>query len=175
VHQPGTSALAAADHDEDPEAEMGTGDDTSTDPTLGEPVAITVIDGDAVTTVAGRRHGDSLLVDRDALATATGWALKPEGLCRDEVCIPTRAWPELTPTDDADLVDLTVFGALVRRPAVVDADEAVAAFGIPADERAAPLTSLHAPPFTLASLDGEDVALADFRGRKKLLIAFASW
>ncbi len=38
----------------------------------------------------------------------------------------------------------------------------------------AQLASLTAPPFTLPDLDGNPVALADFAGRKRLLIAWAS-
>ncbi len=140
-----------------------------------EPTQVTIIDGDTVTTVSGGRLDDSLLVGRADLAAATGWALKPEGLCRDDVCVPTRAWPELTPAGDDDLVDLAVFAELVQRPVVVDPAEGVAALGTPAAIRASALTSLDAPAFSLPTLDGRSVGLADFGGRKKLLLAFASW
>lgn len=117
-----------------------------------------------------------LLLDAAALERATGWALKPEGLCRGEVCVPTRMWPEVFAGDpDAGLVDLAVVARLVGRLAAVDADEGVAVLGAPADERAAELGSLQAYEFTATTVDGEQVALADFRGRKKLLVAFASW
>ena len=47
--------------------------------------ALTLLDVD------GREHvlpGDTEAVDGAALAEATGWVLKPEGLCRGETCVP---------------------------------------------------------------------------------------
>ncbi|MGZ8762145.1 MAG: redoxin domain-containing (seleno)protein, partial [Acidimicrobiia bacterium] len=35
-----------------------------------------------------RSDGQRLLADTASLADATGWVLKPEGLCRDDVCVP---------------------------------------------------------------------------------------
>src|SRR5262245_64404457 len=32
--------------------------------------------------------GDALWLDRDELERATGWRWKPQGLCRDETCMP---------------------------------------------------------------------------------------
>src|SRR5262245_3577063 len=32
--------------------------------------------------------GDALWLDRDELERATGWLWKPQGLCRDETCMP---------------------------------------------------------------------------------------
>jgi len=135
----------------------------------------TIID-EAPTEVAALADGDRLRLDAAALEQATGWALKPEGLCRGDVCVPTRMWPELFADDpDAGLIDLEVFARLVGRLAAIDASEGVAVLGASADERSAALTSLDAYDFTATTVDDEPVALADFRGRKKLLVAFASW
>src|SRR6476469_7190960 len=43
----------------------------------------------------GRVDGDRVLLDAGALGELTGWQLKPEGLCRADVCVPVRD-PDLT-------------------------------------------------------------------------------
>jgi hypothetical protein len=61
------------------------------------------------------------------------------------------------------------------RPLAVDRDEGVAYLGVPASVRAARLASLEAPDFTLPDLDGRAHSLSEHRGRKVLLVAYASW
>ncbi len=48
-------------------------------------------------------------------------------------------------------------------------------FGTPPEVRAVNRPSLDAPDFTLPDLDGRSHSLADARGRKVVLIAWASW
>ena len=57
----------------------------------------------------------------------------------------------------------------------LDIAERSASLAPGAAHRSGELTSLRAPDFTVSTIDGEAVSLADFRGRKKLLVAFASW
>jgi hypothetical protein len=61
------------------------------------------------------------------------------------------------------------------RPLAVDHEEGVAYLGVSAPTRAAALASLDAPDFTLPDLDGRPHSLSAHRGRKVLLVAYASW
>ena len=61
------------------------------------------------------------------------------------------------------------------RPVALDPEERAAYLGIPASERAGPLAALEAPDFTLPDLEGRPHSLAAQRGRKVLLVAYASW
>ena len=61
------------------------------------------------------------------------------------------------------------------RPVALDPEERAAYLGIPARERARPLAALEAPDFTLPDLEGRPHSLAAQRGRKVLLVAYASW
>lgn len=61
------------------------------------------------------------------------------------------------------------------RPVALDRDERAAYLGITAKERARVLFSLEAPDFTLPDLAGRTHSLAAHRGKKVLLVAYASW
>lgn len=119
-----------------------------------------------------QRRGERLVVPVGALEGATGWKLEEQGLCRGDVCVPVADRQRLL--DDGG-VDLAVLGEVLHRPTVVDAEEGVAAMAEPAAERAAALGSLVAPEITLPDLDDEPVSLSRFSGKKKLLVAWASW
>ena len=101
-----------------------------------------------------------------------GWALKPEGLCKGDVCVPVRARDSLVTEGGLDLEALA--GALAR-PLALEAGEGVAVLGTPAADRAASLATLEAPDFDLPDLAGRTHRLSDHRGKKVLLIAYASW
>jgi AhpC/TSA family len=61
------------------------------------------------------------------------------------------------------------------RPMAVDLDERAVYLGISAAERAKALASLEAPDFTLPDLAGRPHSLSAQRGKKVLLVAYASW
>jgi len=113
-----------------------------------------------------------ILVDPAQLPGALGWELKPEGLCRGDVCVPVRNPDELVVGDH---LDLEAVGAALGRPVVVDADARVAAVALDGETRRRALTELVAPSFELPDLDGNLHALEEWHDRKKLLVAFASW
>jgi hypothetical protein len=131
----------------------------------------TVLDqGRATVVAAAVREGRVFLAALD-LKAVLGWELKPEGLCRGKVCIPT-AGTELM-TDNG--VDLVALADMLDRPIIVDFDEQAAYLGAAARERASALVSLEAPDFTLPDLHGRPHSLSDYRGQKILLVAYASW
>src|SRR5262249_27062301 len=59
---------------------------------------------------------DGLWLSAEDAARATGWTLKPEGMCRDEFCVPLPA----TSARDGR-VDAAAFWQLLGRPVVHDA------------------------------------------------------
>jgi peroxiredoxin len=132
---------------------------------------LTIID-EAVHGVTGTTDGERMLVDPESFADATGWSLKPEGLCRGDVCVPV-ARPEALTVDGR--LDVAAVAAALGRPVVIDPAAAMAAMGLAADQRRRALDGLHAPDFRLPDLDGADHGLEEWRGKKKLLVTFASW
>ncbi len=111
-----------------------------------------------------------VLVEPGDLPAAIDWTLKPEGLCQADVCVPVRDRDGLFVGERLDLG--AVAGAL-DRPYLVD--EGVAVLGEPRATRRLAATGLQAPAFELPDLDGAHHRLEEWRGRKKLLVAFASW
>ncbi len=135
-------------------------------------VTLTLIDAEhGARPVAGRTDGGRVLLDPDAVAALTGWVRKPEGLCRDEVCVPVR---------DPDLVvdgrlDAARFAAALGRPAVVDAPAGVVALGEPSATRGGAIAAGVAPDFTLPTLAGGAFSFSSIGRHKKLLLAWSSW
>jgi hypothetical protein len=128
--------------------------------------------GDRPTEVGATVRDGTLLIAADDLERTTGWTLRPEGLCRGDVCVVVRDRDALGSDDE---LDVAAVAAALRRPLAFEPDAAMAVLGDPADERAEQLTTLEAPPFTIPDLDGNPVSLAEYRGRKRLLLAWASW
>ena len=79
--------------------------------------------------------------------------------------------------EEESTVSASTIDALAEgdRPLAVDRDARVAYLGTSAAVRAARLTSLEAPDFSLPDLEGRRHTLSEHRGRKVLLVAYASW
>jgi len=131
-----------------------------------------IIDDGRVARVAATVRGTQVRLSPAALHAALCWELKPQGLCRDDRCVPIAGHADLV---NADGVDLAGFASLLSRPLAVDTQCRVAYLGTPAAERAAQLATLEAPEFTLPDLAGNPHSLSDYRGKKVLLVAYASW
>jgi hypothetical protein len=131
-----------------------------------------LLDGHEPVEVDATLSGDRVSIDPVSLERALGWKLRPEGLCRGALCVPVRDRAALVGSDG---IDLAGFAAALGRPLALDAAERAAALGTAASERRARLLSLEAPDFTLPDLAGRLHSLSDQRGKKVLLVAYASW
>ena len=113
---------------------------------------------------------DGLWMSAKDAETVTGWTLKPEGMCRDERCVP------LPPTSvKGGEVDVEAFWKKLGAPVIASEEGDVWALGAPADERNAALEDLQAPDFTLPDIDGTPRTLSELRGKKVFLATWASW
>jgi hypothetical protein len=112
------------------------------------------------------------------LTRATRFVIKPQGICRDELCFPIpkgRRDAFLQKQGKLTWFNLSEFARLVRQPVATDVDNAIWYFGPRQSEQNAHITSLSAPDFTLPDMNGQSHSLKDYRGKKVLLLTWASW
>jgi hypothetical protein len=134
--------------------------------------AFTIIENGEASELQASVAGERVSIPAAELERTLGWTLKAEGLCRDEICVPVRNREALV---DSSGIDLASFAAALGRPVAVDVAENAAALATATHDQAARMASLDAPDFTLPDLDGQLHSLSDHRGKKVLLIAYASW
>ena len=119
------------------------------------------------------RHDEGLWLSPVDLERATGFELKPEGLCRDAICVPVPKGRHAFAKDNA--IDVAGLWRHLGHPVVHDTVRAVWALGTGAGTRRQVLESLEAPDFTLPDVDGRPHSLSDYRGKKVFLASWASW
>jgi hypothetical protein len=140
-------------------------------------MSVTIIYGDRPVSVASATaEGNNLWLSLDDMRATTGWELKPQGVCLGEVCVPIPAGREADFVGaDGKQFNLAALARQLNQPAVHDDAHAVWFFGEAASARNNALQSLQAPDFTLPDLDGKWHSLSEYRGRKILLVSWASW
>src|SRR5262245_47306994 len=119
---------------------------------------------------------DDLWVTLADLKRATGFVIKPQGVCRDELCFPipkARRSAFLSKQRTTTWFNLTEFARLLRQPTAREKE--LWYFGPRPDEQNAFIGSLTAPDFKLPDMNGKQHSLSDFRGKKVLLLTWASW
>lgn len=141
----------------------------------GETKLVWLITDDEELHVAGAiADGTALWLSPDVVERATGWQLKPEGLCRGELCVPIPAQRTNTFLRD-DKINIAEFWRLMGWPVVSDDSAAAWMLGQGASARSAALESLEAPDFNLPDLDDVPHKLSGERSKKVFLATWASW
>jgi len=133
---------------------------------------LTLLDETRAVQVDATVGPDGVRLSPAELERALGWELKPQGLCQGDRCVPAPATRGLVRDGQ---IDLASFASLLGRPIALDTEERAACLGVAAGDRASRLASLDAPDFTLPDLNGRLHTLSDYRGKKVLLVAYASW
>jgi hypothetical protein len=112
------------------------------------------------------------------LVRAGGFELKPQGACREDVCIPVKqsgAGSLVRVVRREKLFNLTAFARKLGQAFMHDTDAGVWSFGEIPVLGGGFLQGAMAPDFALADRAGRLVRLSDFRGKKVLLLTWASW
>lgn len=116
-------------------------------------------------------------VRAEDLAKLTGFTFKPEGVCIEGQClgIGAKVGPWFREQDGATLVLHRVVAERIDQAFAFDESEGILALGEPQVGRAPALSQGMAPDFELFDKNGKPVCLSDFRGKKVLVLAWASW
>ena len=109
---------------------------------------------------------ETLQLDSGELERRTGWSIKPEGACKGDRCVPLAL-------HRAAEVDVRVLAERLNMPLIHDPASGLWCLGPEAGGRA--LSSIQAPELSLPDMDGQEFTLSSLRGRKVLLVAWASW
>jgi hypothetical protein len=109
---------------------------------------------------------ESLTVQVDTFERRTGWAIKPEGACKGDICVPL-------PGLDGPELDVRALAERLNMPLIHDERQRLWCLGPESGGRA--LASAEAPAFELPDWTGEPFRLRSLLGRKVLLVAWASW
>ncbi len=118
--------------------------------------------------------GEGLLIRPEDLSHVNGFELKPEGACYADMCIPLND-KLLIEIDGQSWFDLAAFADLLDQPYVADSDLGVWSFAeIPAKRESMMVEGL-APDFEVKDRSGKVIRMADFKGKKALIVTWSSW
>jgi hypothetical protein len=140
--------------------------------------AATVLYQESETQAEARAEGPELWLTLPALTAVSGWELKPEGVCKEETCVPVpnpRRAALIRSETSGTLFNLTEFARLIQQPFAFDESHAVWYFGPAGWEWKDRMSSRQAHDFELPDLGGRLHSLSELRGGKLFLLFWASW
>tara|TARA_B100001113_G_scaffold345850_1_gene335985 strand:+ start:5363 stop:5779 length:417 start_codon:yes stop_codon:yes gene_type:complete len=126
----------------------------------------------SVTSIAGHWDEGDPFVDEAEIKAILGWEIKPEGLCKDDACIPVHHEQSFK---HQERYNLHTVARLTGRPTLISQELKTITIGQPAGLRSSALKDKIAPDFVLPDIGGVDRAFSDWAGKKRLLVAFSSW
>lgn len=139
---------------------------------------VVIYDGIVTEVTVPAEPATDLWVSMADLKRATRFEVKPQGVCRDTLCFPlpkSRKTEFVTKKGVVDWFNLSAFARLIKQPVAVDEPHKVWYFGPRSQDADTHMASLEAPDFTLPDMSGRLHSLSDFRGKKVLLLTWASW
>lgn len=104
---------------------------------------------------------------RQAFEEGTGWALKPEGACKGDICIPLSDMP-------GEEVDIRLLADEMGLPLVEDEVHGLYALG-PESISSRAMMSAETPELELPDRNGTMFRLSSLRGQKVVLVAWAPY
>lgn len=146
---------------------------------MASPATVTVLYGNhAVEITQTLEDPTDLWVTAADLKRINGFELKAEGACLNDICIPLNQEEDnalVVTRRGKKWVNLTAFAQKLDQSWVVERAQAVWSFSAVPIARTAYIQSAVAPDFELPDRSGKMVRLSDFRGKKVMILTWASW
>ncbi len=137
-----------------------------------------VVGGDVIKIDQTLPDVQDLWVKAKDFSRINGFEVKPEGACYKDLCIPLKQDADndlYVNRDGESWFNATGFAAKVQQAFVADRESKVWSFGMVPTARKAFLKSAIAPDFELQDRNDNNVKLSSLRGKKVLIITWASW
>jgi len=112
----------------------------------------------------------ALWIRKADLPRVNEFEVKPQGACRADVCVPIAKGMMR-----GEYFNLSAFARKIGQSFVADPDARVWSFGEMPMLRGGFLQARLAPDFTVPDRAGRPVQLSRFRGKKVLVVTWASW
>lgn len=114
----------------------------------------------------------SLTIPTDEFERRTGWAIKPQGACNGDICVPLTS--AQTHDHGVGTIDARLAAERLGMALVGDQSHGIWALG-PSTISGRSLTTAAAPEIVLPDLHGDLVRIADLRPMKVVVVSWASW
>jgi hypothetical protein len=138
------------------------------------PSSATVIYDDRAVTLDRVRFDakdpQALWIRNRDLPAVNGFELKPQGACRDDICVPIP-----NTMRRREYLNLTAFARKAGQAVVADTAVRAWSLGEILALRGGFLSARIAPDVIIPDRAGRPVHLSQFRGKKMLLVTWASW
>ena len=141
--------------------------------------AATIVTGQGVVSIEQTLADPTdLWVTKADLPKIDGFELKPEGACLDEICIPIRQNEDsaiFITRANQGWVNVTELARRIQQPVIADHDTNTFSLGAIPAQRQSFVANAIAPDFELQDWQGKTHRLSDFKGKKIMLLSWASW
>ena len=117
-----------------------------------------------------KRDAAALWIRKRDLPRVNGFELEPQGACRADLCIPIPK--DMT---RGEFFNLTAFAKKAGQPVVAEPGARVWSFGEMQVLGGGLANSRIAPDFAVPDRQGRRMHLSGFRGKKALVVTWASW
>ena len=121
---------------------------------------------------------NDLWIHPAALPRVNGFELKPEGACIDDICVPVRQDVDsdiFVTRGGVQWFNVAELANRLEQAYAVDHDANVWSFGPVPARRSSFIERAVAPDFALPDVHGKVHRLSDFKGKKIMLLSWASW